>query len=769
MAYVSEYAAGAEDAIGSSRIAAAWEAVASTRVNVGLTDGQSHDLTVYAVDWNNQSRVEQIQIIDPATGDVLSTETLSSFTAGVYLQWVVTGNVDIVVTGISGGYCVLSGVFIDPVNTPVAAPTTSPAKTDTTTEGNWIGTYGVQGYDVLGDAASLPSYAIITPVGETSATWTASTTDPRALENPGGTGRSTTYWYSTTGFNIDVDLTDGQVHDLELYFVDWNTTARSEQVQLFAASGGTLLDTETVSSFHSGVYLEWAVSGNVVIKITSLAGANAVLSGLFLDPAMTAVPTVTGVSSSDSASTYGQSVTFTATVSNTIGAIPTGNVEFYDGSTDLGHGSALSGSGSSATSTFTTSTLTTGPHPAITAVYTSTGIFASSSGSLSQTVNAAVLSITANNASKTYGNTLTFAGTEFTTTGLVNGDTVTSVSLTSTGAVSSEQVASSSYAIVASAAEGNGLGNYAITYVNGQLTVNPRALIITATGVNKVYDGTTTATLTLSDNRVAGDTFTDTYSSALFAGSNAGTGKSVNVSGISITGPGAGNYTFTTTATTTANIAPMALTIRAVPNTKVYDGTTSAAAVPTITSGNLVAGDTADFTESYNTRNVGTGLTVTPGGEVTDDNGGKNYTYTFVAVTTGVIKAEALTIQAMPNTKVYDGTRSAAAIPIVTGLKGTDTATSLCETYAKRATGKRKILSVARYVINDGNGGKDYTVTTVASHKGVISPRHRHSSSASSKTQPKARRVFHGRIWQHQQRPSLVLSTADRRESPFRA
>ena len=226
--------------------------------------------------------LEQIQIINPATGKVLDTVVLSSFTGGVYLQWVVAGSVEISVTKLGGGGPVLSGVFIDPSVAPAAAATASLIGSDTTTEGNWIGTYGVQGYDVLGDAASLPSYAIITPVGETSATWTASTTDPRALENPGGTGRSTTYWYSTTGFNIDVDLTDGQVHDLELYFVDWNTTARSEQVQLFAASGGTLLDTETVSSFHSGVYLEWAVSGNVVIKITSLAGANAVLSGLFL-------------------------------------------------------------------------------------------------------------------------------------------------------------------------------------------------------------------------------------------------------------------------------------------------------------------------------------------------------------------------------------------------------------------------------------------------------------------------------------------------------
>jgi hypothetical protein len=43
------------------------------------------------------------------------------------------------------------------------------------------------------------------------------------------------------------------------------------------------------------------------------------------------------------------------------------------------------------------------------------------------TVNAAALTITANSMSKTYGTTLAFAGTEFTTTGLVNGDTVVAI------------------------------------------------------------------------------------------------------------------------------------------------------------------------------------------------------------------------------------------------------------------------------------------------------------------------------------------------------
>jgi hypothetical protein len=81
------------------------------------------------------------------------------------------------------------------------------------------------------------------------------------------------------------------------------------------------------------------------------------------------------------------------------------------------------------------------------------------------------LTITANNDSKTYGTLKTFSGTAFTETGLVtaNGDKITGVTETSTGAPASAPVGT--YSIVPSAATGSGLGNYSIKYVNGTLTV----------------------------------------------------------------------------------------------------------------------------------------------------------------------------------------------------------------------------------------------------------------------------------------------------------
>jgi hypothetical protein len=47
--------------------------------------------------------------------------------------------------------------------------------------------------------------------------------------------------------------------------------------------------------------------------------------------------------------------------------------------------------------------------------------------------------------------------------------------------------------------------------------ITARSLSVTATGSNKVYDGTTSATVTFADNRLAGDSLTTSYTSASFA------------------------------------------------------------------------------------------------------------------------------------------------------------------------------------------------------------------------------------------------------------
>ena len=104
--------------------------------------------------------------------------------------------------------------------------------------------------------------------------------------------------------------------------------------------------------------------------------------------------------------------------------------------------------------------------------------------------------------------------------------------------------------------------------------ITARALTVSATGANKVYDGTTSATITLADNRISGDSLTTSYTNASFANKNVGTAKTVSVSGISIAGTDALNYSANTTATAAADITARSLSVSATGVNKVYDGTT---------------------------------------------------------------------------------------------------------------------------------------------------------------------------------------------------
>src|SRR5262249_42452683 len=120
---------------------------------------------------------------------------------------------------------------------------------------------------------------------------------------------------------------------------------------------------------------------------------------------------------------------------------------------------------------------------------------------VSGTVSQAQLTITAKDESKTYGNTFTPDGTtQFSTSGLVNGDSVSSVTLSSNGSAAAATVAGSPSAIAASAAVfgAGSASNYAITYVNGALTVNKAHLTVTADDQSKTYDGAASTAFTAS-------------------------------------------------------------------------------------------------------------------------------------------------------------------------------------------------------------------------------------------------------------------------------
>jgi hypothetical protein len=156
-------------------------------------------------------------------------------------------------------------------------------KTDTSTSGSWKGAYGTDGYIVMGDTASTPAYATVTPSGNLSYTWAGSTSDSRALQKATSpTDRIAACWYNSTPFSIDLMLNDNAPHQVALYFLDWDDYLhRSERIDILDANN-TLLDSRTVTSFVNGQYLVWNVSGHVTIRITNTNSlSNAVVNGVF--------------------------------------------------------------------------------------------------------------------------------------------------------------------------------------------------------------------------------------------------------------------------------------------------------------------------------------------------------------------------------------------------------------------------------------------------------------------------------------------------------
>src|SRR5262249_54967765 len=125
---------------------------------------------------------------------------------------------------------------------------------------------------------------------------------------------------------------------------------------------------------------------------------------------------------------------------------------------------------------------------------------------------------------------------------------------------------------------GADVDNYTLqnTSASASASITARPLTVTATGVDKVYDGTANASVNLGDNKLSGDDLSEGYSSATFSDKNVGTGKSVSVVGIGLSGVDAGNYALqNTSASTTASITLRPLTVSASGINKTYDGTTA--------------------------------------------------------------------------------------------------------------------------------------------------------------------------------------------------
>ena len=174
------------------------------------------------------------------------------------------------------------------------------------------------------------------------------------------------------------------------------TVTLSTTVTAVAPAVGVPTGTVTFRDGAAALGTVTLVNGNASLNVSTLTVGSHSLTAVYnaspnflgsTSPTVTQVvnsPTTTSLSSTPNPSVIGQTVTLTATVSPVPPAVgtPTGTVTFNDGTTSLGTATLVNG-----TASLTISTLAVGSHP-LTAAYSGGGNFqASTSATVTQTVN----------------------------------------------------------------------------------------------------------------------------------------------------------------------------------------------------------------------------------------------------------------------------------------------------------------------------------------------------------------------------------------------
>ena len=225
---------------------------------------------------------------------------------------------------------------------------------------------------------------------------------------------------------------------------------------------------------------------------------------------------------------------------------------------------------------------------------------------------------------------------------------------------------------------GSDAGNYSlVTVASTTADITPKPITGSFTAADKEYDGNTDAAVTdrSLDGTIDGDDVSLSGGTASFDDKNVGTDKDVTLSGASLSGADASNYTLSSVDKAKADITAKGITGSFTTADKVYDSTTDAT-VTNRTLNGTVSGDTVSLsggTATFDNKNVGTDKDVTLNGATLSGADASNYELTSVDKATADITAKELTGSFTANDKEYDGnTDATVADRSLPGVVGTD-------------------------------------------------------------------------------------------------
>ncbi|PND36431.1 hypothetical protein C1O66_22350 [Paucibacter aquatile] len=270
---------------------------------------------------------------------------------------------------------------------------------------------------------------------------------------------------------------------------------------------------------------------------------------------------------------------------------------------------------------------------------------------------------------------------------------------------------------------GLGYGFEDDTTRNQELQVRARAVSLSGLSVSpRVYDGTLTATLTGSPSvtGLAGDVVTISGTpTASFADANAGTAKPVTLTGLTLSGSDAGNYTLSGSFTGSIDARP--ITISATSKSKVY-GNIDPALTWSLSSGSLIGNDPLNVVLQRTAgENVGSYAISAAA------SGNSNYLITSIngALT---IEQRPITVTADNKSKVYGNADPSLSYQISSGnLVGSDALSGALSRAAGENVGSYTIdasaLSNSNYAITAQNGSLSISprpLTVTADNKSKV-------------------------------------------------
>ena len=361
----------------TDRIASYWYNNSQFTMTVTVTSPRI--LSLYFLDYDPAGRAGTIKVYDTNNNIVLFSDTISSFSNGIWWRFTVTGTVKFEFTATSSNFT-MSGLMFDNPNTPatqilLTAPATAavnfpnqlsvaidgtssgvtvsfsdnsgggtfsptsvvlststssanftytPASTgnkiltitnnggltnpsnytlnvqnpsgyvtlvdtDYYTQGTWKGTYGTDGYIIVNDSQSLPSYATYTAANNNTYTWNSSTGIIRATQKGASTtDRIISGWYNNTEFTVNFTVSGTAFKDITMYFLDadggrslaWK--AEDTSYNLVLASGAIAAGANNY--YYNGTWLRFRVKGTIRFRFTSTGNYNSTLNAVMFDP-----------------------------------------------------------------------------------------------------------------------------------------------------------------------------------------------------------------------------------------------------------------------------------------------------------------------------------------------------------------------------------------------------------------------------------------------------------------------------------------------------